>query len=127
MTNQEKLEALKAHLIAKTIPYWEDVRVAGKDVVIPVFIPKGRIVVRIGEDEMWYRALRKYTHPVIIRDLDTSAFVIEKVENTIKAKTLKKGRRPRTFTPNQRKRHNKIARFCKSLEAESKVVVVVSF
>lgn len=28
MTNQEKLEALKAHLIAKTIPYWEGVRVA---------------------------------------------------------------------------------------------------
>ncbi len=127
MNNNQKLEALIAYLRENGREFWLNVRYISADIEIPLFIPKGRIAVRISDDEVWYHKLRSLVHPVIIRDADTAEFVIEKVENTIKAKTLKKGRRPRTFTPNQRKRHNKIARFRKSLEAESKVVVVVSF
>lgn len=117
MSNQEKLEALKAHLHNSGIEFWEDVQYDGKDMpCIPLFLPKGRIAVRIGDDEVWYHQLRQFVHPVIIRDIDTAAFVIEKVENTIKFKVSRKGKKcRRPLTPAQRKRSRRLRAFRKSL------------
>lgn len=127
MNNQEKLVALKAHLRNSGIEYWENVQYVGKDMPsIPLFLPKGRIAVRIGDDAEWYHKLRNFVHPVIIRDVDTSAFVIEKVENTIKFKSFRKGRKcRRPLTPNQRKRSRRLIAFCKSLVPGTKVCVAI--
>lgn len=127
MNNQEKLVALKAHLRNSGIEYWENVQYVGKDMPsIPLFLPKGRIAVRIGDDAEWYHKLRNFVHPVIIRDVDTSAFVIEKVENTIKFKSFRKGRKcRRPLTPNQRKRSRRLIAFRKSLVPGTKVCVAI--
>lgn len=127
MNNQEKLVALKAHLRNSGIEYWENVQYDGKDMPsIPLFLPKGRIAIRIGDDAEWYHKLRNFVHPVIIRDVDTSAFVIEKVENTIKFKSFRKGRKfRRPLTPNQRKRSRRLIAFRKSLVPGTKVCVVI--
>ena len=127
MNNQEKLVALKAHLRNSGIEYWENVQYVGKDMPsIPLFLPKGRIAVRIGDDAEWYHTLRNFVHPVIIRDVDTSAFVIEKVENTIKFKSFRKGRKcRRPLTPNQRKRSRRLIAFRKSLVPGTKVSVAI--
>lgn len=114
MNNQEKLEALKAYLRNSGIEYWENVQHVGKDMPsIPLFLPKGRIAVRIGDDVVWYKQLRNFVHPVIIRDADTSDFVKEKVENTIKFFRKRKFCRP--LTHNQRKRARRLMAFRKSL------------
>ena len=127
MNNQEKLVALKAHLRNSGIEYWENVQYVGKDMPsIPLFLPKGRIAVSIGDDAEWYHKLRNFVHPVIIRDVDTSAFVIEKVENTIKFKSFRKGRKcRRPLTPNQRKRSRRLIAFRKSLVSGTKVCVAI--
>ena len=127
MNNQEKLVALKAHLRNSGIEYWENVQYVGKDMPsIPLFLPKGRIAVRIGDDAEWYHKLRNFVHPVIIRDVDTSVFVIEKVENTIKFKSFRKGRKcRRPLTPNQRKRSRRLIAFRKSLVPGTKVCVAI--
>lgn len=114
MNNQEKLEALKAYLRNSGIEYWENVQHVGKDMPsIPLFLPKGRIAVRIGDDVVWYKQLRNFVHPVIIREADTSDFVKEKVENTIKFFRKRKFCRP--LTHNQRKRARRLMAFRKSL------------
>lgn len=125
MNNQEKLEALKAHLRNAGIEYWEDVQYVGKDMPdIPLFLPKGRIAVRIGDDDVWYHKLRNFVHPVIIRDVDTSAFVIEKVENTIKFKSFRKGQKcRRPLTSRQRKHFRRLTAFRKGLVPAAKVCV----
>ena len=120
MNNQEKLEALKAYLRNFGIEYWENVQHVGKDMPsIPLFLPKGRIAVRIGDDDVWYHQLRNFVHPVIIRDADTSDFVIEKVMNTIKSFRKRKFCRP--LTHNQRKRACRLMVFRKSLVPAIKV------
>ena len=114
MNNQEKLEALKAYLRNSGIEYWENVQHVGKDMPsIPLFLPKGRIAVRIGDDDVWYQQLRNFVHPVIIRDADTFDFVKEKVENTIKF--FRKRKFCRSLTHNQRKRARRLMAFRKSL------------
>ena len=114
MNNQEKLEALKAYLRNSGIEYWENVQHVGKDMPsIPLFLPKGRIAVRIGDDDVWYQQLRNFVHPVIIRDADTFDFVKEKVENTIKFFRKRKFCCP--LTHNQRKRARRLMAFRKSL------------
>ena len=123
MSNQEKLAALKAVLRETKTEFWENVRVEGTDIVIPLFLPKGRIAVRIGDDDLWYRKLRNVVHPVIIRDVDTVQFVIEKVNNTIESKCVyHREKSLRHYqTPAQKQRIRRIATFRKSLRAESKV------
>lgn len=125
MTNQEKLEALKAVLKQTNTEYWENVAVGDSGVVIPLFLPKQRIAVRIGDDDIWYHKLRRFVHPVIIRDLDTAQFVIEKVNNTIEQKcTYRRDKSPRHYlTPEQQKRKRSIFKFRKRLHAEHKFCV----
>lgn len=84
MTNQEKLELLKENLRKYKVRFWEDVCVKNTDLSIPLYLPKSRIAVRIGDDDAWYKAVRNVVHPVIIRDSDDVSFVIEKVNNTIR-------------------------------------------
>lgn len=121
MTNQEKLEALKAVLKQTNTEYWENVTVGDSGIVIPLFLPKQRIAVRIGDDVVWYHKLRRFVHPVIIRDLDTAQFVIEKVNNTIENKcSFNRKKSKRSLTPHQQYRLHMVGQFRKSLHAEHK-------
>lgn len=127
MSNQEKLEALKAVLQQTNTEYWENVSVSKGDkvIIIPLYLPKQRIAVRIGDDDVWYHQLRQFVHPVIIRDVDTVQFVIEKVNNTIENKcTFRHKKKPRSsFSPRQQYRFKIIGKFRKCLHAEHKYCV----
>ncbi len=117
MTNQEKLESLKALLCQTKTKFWENVSVGYMGVTIPLYIPEGRIAIRIGDDDVWYRKLSTYVHPVIIRDLDSLSFIIEKV-NTTMERFGKPVFRRTLLTSRQRSRKNRIKRFCQSLVPE---------
>ena len=121
-TNQEKLEALKAVLKQTNTEYWENVSVGDNGVSIPLYLPKHRIAVRIGDDNVWYHKLRRFVRPVIIRDIDTVKFVIEKVNNTIEQKcTYRRAKSSRSYlTPAQQKRMRSIGKFRQQLNAEQK-------
>lgn len=93
MNINEKLEALKASMVKQDavkafltenkISFWENVKVGNKGIVLPIYIPRYRIAVNIGDDEAWFKAVKYYTHPIIIRESDTPEFVLEKLRNTI--------------------------------------------
>ncbi len=123
MNNQEKLERLKLVLRETKTTYWENVRVSNTDVTIPLFLPNGRIAVRIGDDNDWYRAVCRFVRPVIIRDEDTAEFVIEKISNTYQAVAVHYSKKvPHYFTERQRSRYKKIKNFLQMLRPERKVI-----
>lgn len=98
----EKLELLKAFLAENNIEHWLNVRVKEvNDVIIPLYIKKYRVAVHVGDDKAWFDAVKRYTHPVFIREEDTPDFVIEKVQNTIITHMTRK----QAYT--QRKAYNK--------------------
>lgn len=82
MTDQEKLEALKAYLTEQGIEFWVDV--PSSRGVLPLYIPQYVIAVQIGDNAEWYKQLKNFLFPVFIRESDSIDFVIEKVVNTIK-------------------------------------------
>ncbi len=84
MTQEEKLGALKAWLVENNIEHWVNVKVAKADnVVIPLYIRRYVIAVHVGDDQKWYLNVRRFAHPVFIREEDSIEFVIEKVQNVI--------------------------------------------
>ena len=82
--SMEKQDAVKEYCKSKGIEFWDDVRIGNTGVIIPLYLPKYRIAVRIGDSRQWYDAVKRCTHPIFIRNDDTVEFVIEKVKNTIK-------------------------------------------
>lgn len=90
MNNLDKLEALKAYLTEKKINFRTDIRYTKKRVPVALYIPKYAITVRIGDNERWYKDVKRVSHPVIIRDQDSSEFVIEKVQNTMTRVAIEK-------------------------------------
>ncbi len=100
MTNNEKMEVLVAFLSGNNIEHWENVKVDGLDIVIPLYVPYFNISVFTGSDENLYMTVRRYTRPIFIRDNDPADFIIEKMKNTM--------RRPKGFIAvNKRKRFKK--------------------
>ncbi|MBQ8713760.1 MAG: hypothetical protein IJ552_00975 [Prevotella sp.] len=97
-TSMEKQDAVKAYCNSKGIEYWEDVCVGNTGVIIPLYLPKYRIAVRVGDSHQWYDAVKRCTHPIFIRDDNTVEFVIEKLRNTIKKhqKFMKHRKSPKT-------------------------------
>ena len=116
MIVSEKLEAVKQKLQDLRIDYMENVDVKDSDIFIPLYIPKGRVAVRLGDDDDWFHQLRKVVHPVFIRATDSVDFVIEKVLNTIK-RNSSSGPRPRSFTSRQKRYFRQLQLFRNKLSA----------
>ena len=83
ITNEKKLEAIKDFLTENNIPYEENYFSKRCNSVIPLAVEKHRIAVRIGDDQDFYLATKGIYYPIFIRDTDSKAKVIEKIQNTI--------------------------------------------
>ena len=51
--------------------------------MIPLYVPQHRIGIRIGDDGEWFHKSKGKFYPIFIRDTDTKAKVLEKIQNTI--------------------------------------------
>ena len=89
ITNEQKMQSVKDFLAENGIAYKEDYISRRCGVTIPLTIPAHRIAVRIGDSQEFFYATRGKYYPVFIRDDDTKAKVLEKIQNTIiKSMTL---------------------------------------
>ena len=117
----EKYEAAKEYLTKKGIEYWTDVHVGKTGIVLPLYVPKYRIAVRVGDDTQWYNCVKRTTHPVFIREADSKEFVVEKIQNTIhriKEEWKKsKNRRNKYMTSNQRKMARRKGRYNRAFQS----------
>ena len=115
-------DAIKAFCESQGIEYWEDVHVGNTGTIIPLYLPKYRIAVHIGDSQQWYDAVKRCTHPIFIRENDTVVFVIEKVINTIEKHVRFMSGRKQPKTSFQQKRAKRFKDFLSSLKAEKKFV-----
>lgn len=83
ITNEQKLQAVKEFLSENGIPYEENRKSKRCGVVIPLSVKKHRIAIHIGDNQEFYERTKGKYYPIFIRDEDTKAKVIEKVQNTI--------------------------------------------
>ena len=83
MTNEKKLEKLKAFLDENNIHYQE--KVIKKGQFMDLFIGKYLICVKLSDqnDQNFFLQVRRAYHPLFIRDYETPKFVIEKMQNLI--------------------------------------------
>ena len=83
ISNKTKVEAVKNFLKANKIVFEENRNSEVCGVVLPLYIPKFRLCVHVGDDQNFYKAVAKKYYPVFVRDTDTTEFVLEKIQNTI--------------------------------------------
>lgn len=83
ITNEKKLQVIKEFLTENNIPYEENHVSRRCGVTIPLAINKHRIAIRIGDSQDFYLATKGKYYPIFIRDEDTKAKVLEKIQNTI--------------------------------------------
>lgn len=83
ITNEQKLQAIKDFLSENGIPYEENRRSKLCGVVIPLSVRKHHIAVRIGDSQEFFERTKGKYYPIFIRDTDTKAKVLEKMQNTI--------------------------------------------
>ena len=83
ITNEKKLEVIKDFLTENNIKYVENYDHKKSGAQIPCYVPKHRIGIRIGDDGEWFQKSRGKFYPIFIRDIDTKAKVLEKIQNTI--------------------------------------------
>lgn len=83
ISNEQKLQAIKDFLDENGIPYKEDYKSNSCGVTIPLVVKRRRIAVHIGDSQEFYRATFGKYYPIFIRDEDTKAKVLEKIQNTI--------------------------------------------
>lgn len=82
MTNKQKYEAMRAWLCEKKIKFTENH--VTRHLKIDLWIPHLMIAVHIGEDDgTFYRKTHKWCKPFFIRDSETKAFILEKIENCV--------------------------------------------
>lgn len=81
MTNEQKLEAMKEWLRENNVEFSEDIE--RKGVHIDLWIPKLFIAVHVGDDpeSTFYRKTFMWCKPFFIRESETKAFVLEKLQN----------------------------------------------
>ena len=113
-------DAIKAFCKSQGFEYWEDVHVGNTEAIIPLYLPKYRIAVRVGDSQQWYDAVKRCTHPIFIRETDTVEFVIEKVTNTIEKHVKFMSGRKLPKTSFQQKRAKRFKDFLSSLRADKK-------
>lgn len=82
MTNEQKLEAVKTWLTENNIEFKENhtTRVGLK---IDLFVPSLLISIHVGENgaDDFYKRTFKWCKPFFIRDSETKAFILEKLQN----------------------------------------------
>lgn len=83
LTNEKKLEVIKDFLKENKIPYEENHASRRCGVMIPLAVKKHRIAVRIGDSQEFFEKTKGKYYPIFIRDEDTKAVVLEKIQNTI--------------------------------------------
>lgn len=83
LSNEQKLEVIKDFLKENNIPYEENHVSKSCGVIIPLAVKKHCIAIRIGDSQDFYLATRGKFYPIFIRDTDTKAKVLEKIQNTI--------------------------------------------
>ena len=83
LSNEQKLEAIKDFLRENNIPYEENYVSKRCGVTIPLAVKKHSIAIRVGDCQDFYIATKGKYYPVFIRDEDTKAKVLEKIQNTI--------------------------------------------
>lgn len=83
ITNEQKLDAIKAFLSENAIAFKENYRSKWCGIVIPLAVMEHRIAVRIGDSQEFYEKTKGKYYPIFIRGNDTKAKVIEKIQNTI--------------------------------------------
>lgn len=87
MTNEEKLESVKAFLNENKLKFFTNFvsRRTGRHP--EVYVPLHRIMVKISEgtekDTEFFKAVRFKYHPLFIRETETEEFVLEKMKNLI--------------------------------------------
>lgn len=84
MTNEEKLEGLKAFLTENGIKFIENYK-SGLHVLMDLKLPDYMIAVHLSDDkddEFYHRTFRQYK-PFFIRESETPDFIIEKMQNCI--------------------------------------------
>lgn len=83
ISNEQKLEVIKDFLSENNIPFEENYVSKRCGVTIPLAVKKHRIAIRIGDSQEFYLATRGKYYPIFIRNEDTKAKVLEKIQNTI--------------------------------------------
>ena len=83
MTNERKMQVIKDFLNENNIPFEENRYSRRCGVTIPLAVMMHRIAVRIGDDEAFYQKTKGKYYPIFIRDEDTKAKVLEKIQSTI--------------------------------------------
>ncbi len=83
ITNEQKLQAVKDFLKENNISYEENHVSRSSGVTIPLAVKKYRVAIRIGDSQDFYLATKGKYYPIFIRDTDTKAKVVEKIQNTI--------------------------------------------
>ena len=82
VSNEKKLEAMKKWLGENGIAFEENYA-ANKKLRIDLWIPSLKIAVHVGADEsnMFFNKTKKWAKPFFIRESETQAFVLEKIQN----------------------------------------------
>lgn len=83
ISNEQKMEAIKDFLVENDIPFEENHTSKRCGLTIPLAVMKHRIAIRVGDSQDFYLATKGKYYPIFIRDEDTKAKALEKIQNTI--------------------------------------------
>ena len=81
VSNEKKLEAVKSWLTSNGVKYEEN-HVTKTGLQIDLWVPSLMIAVHVGDDDgRFYRKTHKWCKPFFVRESETKAFVLEKMQN----------------------------------------------
>ena len=82
VSNEKKLDAVKKWLTANNIKFEEN-HVTKSSLKVDVWIPSLCIAVHVSDnsDDEFYNKTKKWRKPFFIRESETKAFVLEKIQN----------------------------------------------
>lgn len=82
VSNEKKLEAVKGWLKENNVKYVEE-HVTKAGLKIDLWLPSLFIAIHVGEDgtDFFYKKTCKWCKPFFIRESETQAFVLEKIQN----------------------------------------------
>lgn len=83
ISNEKKIEVVKDFLEKNNIRFEENHKSKRCGVTIPLAIKKYRVAIHVGDNQDFFLATKGKYYPIFIRDEDTKAKVLEKVQNTI--------------------------------------------
>lgn len=83
ISNEKKLQVIKDFLTENNIHYTENHKSKLCGITIPLAVKKYKVAIHVGDSDSFYQATRGKYYPIFIRDEDTKAKVLEKIQNTI--------------------------------------------